>query len=99
MWCSLVNAKMIFKLRQTQYKKQKVIITNKNNDYNVLQWNARGLSQSKMTELRKMAIEHEVDTIIIVEAHISEENMKYYNISGFNSYALYKNRQIANAIK
>ena len=65
---------------------------------NVLQWNAGGLSHPKMTEIKHIAHKYDIDILLINEANVSANNIKYYNIKGYKIHALYKARQIASGI-
>ena len=64
----------------------------------ILQWNAGGLSQGKKAELQKIIEDKEIDVFIIQEANISEDQLKYFQVPGFNIYILPKTRQIASGI-
>jgi len=64
----------------------------------ILQWNARGLSQSKKTELRLNLVKHDVDIFAIMEATLTAEKLIYYQLNGYTLYSLPKYRQIASGI-
>ncbi|KAG8193050.1 hypothetical protein JTE90_028162 [Oedothorax gibbosus] len=66
--------------------------------FTVLQWNAGGLSASKLAELREIIVEEEVDILIIQEANITEDNIKFYQIRDFTMYGLFKKRKVASSI-
>ena len=68
------------------------------NELNILQWNAGGLSNSKMTEIKQTVQEEDIDVLIINEANVTDANKKFYNIKGYTTYALFKNRQVASGI-
>ena len=70
----------------------------KTEELKILQWNAGGLSTSKMVELKKVMEEERVDILIVNEANVTEENIKRYQMKGYNVQALYKNRQVASGI-
>jgi hypothetical protein len=61
---------------------------------NNLQWNARGLSSPKLTEIKKTVNEENNDVLVINETNVTKENIKFYNTNGYTIYALYKSRQI-----
>ena len=64
---------------------------------NILQWNAGGLSSTKMTELKQITTQNDVD-LIINEANSTAENVKYYNIKDFTTHTLCKARQMASGM-
>ncbi|KAG8174101.1 hypothetical protein JTE90_010330 [Oedothorax gibbosus] len=64
----------------------------------VLQWNAGGLSQSKRMEILQTLGERDVDVFAIMEANLTDKNLKYYSFRGFSLYVLKKFRQVASGI-
>jgi len=48
---------------------------------NINQWNAGGLSNPKMTEIKKTANEENTDVLIIKEANVTNRNIKFYNMN------------------
>jgi hypothetical protein len=46
---------------------------------NIHQWNARGLSNPKMTEIKKTINAENIDVLIIKEANVTNKNIKFYN--------------------
>jgi hypothetical protein len=52
----------------------------------------------KMTEIKKIIIDKNIDVIIINEANVTKENIKFYNLNSYTIYALYKSVQIASGI-
>ncbi|GFS98400.1 hypothetical protein NPIL_383231, partial [Nephila pilipes] len=60
------------------------------NSFQVLQWNAGGLSQSKRTELLMTLREKEIDVFSIMGANLTCENPKYYSFKGYSLYVLPK---------
>jgi exonuclease III len=63
-----------------------------------MQWNAGGLPTTKLTEIKHIIKEKDIDVLIVNEANIVAEKMKYYNIQGFNNYLLPKSRHVASGI-
>jgi ribonuclease HI len=68
------------------------------NNMKVLQWNAGGLKGHKKSELRKTLEDEEIDVFCILEANVTEENIKYLNLENYNLNLLPKSRQIASGI-
>jgi hypothetical protein len=64
----------------------------------ILQWNARGLSSAKMTELKQITTQNDTDLLIINKANTTAENAQHYNIKNFTTYTLFKARQRASGI-
>jgi hypothetical protein len=56
------------------------------------QWNAGGLSNLKMTEIKKTVNEENIDVLIIKEANVTKKkkNIKLCNMNDYNIHALYK---------
>ncbi|KAG8190621.1 hypothetical protein JTE90_017885 [Oedothorax gibbosus] len=52
----------------------------------------------KLAELREIIVEEEVDMLIIQEANITEDNIKFYQIRDFTMYGLFKKRKVASGI-
>ena len=78
--------------------KNALIRAKNNSQLKILHWNAGGLSQAKMTEIKDIVNKNEIDVILINEANINAENVQYYNINKFNIYTLNKKRQVASGI-
>lgn len=66
--------------------------------FTILHWNAGGLSWSKFSELGKIAEEERADVLVILEANITEEKMKYFQLKGYTFHGLFKQRQVASGI-
>ena len=64
----------------------------------ILQWNARGLSQNKKTELHLNLVKHDLDIFTIMEANLTAEKLIYYQLSGYTLYSLPKYRPVASSI-
>jgi hypothetical protein len=47
-------------------------------DLKILQWNARGMSQNKKTELHLNLVKHNVDIFAIMETNLMAEKLIYY---------------------
>jgi hypothetical protein len=60
--------------RASAWKKTALICAKKQWAINILQWNAGGLSPTKVTELMKELVKHEIDIFIINKANISPQN-------------------------
>jgi hypothetical protein len=43
-----------------------------------------------MTEIKKTVNEENSDVLIIKEANVTKENIKFYNMNNYTIYALYK---------
>ena len=52
----------------------------------VLQWNCRGFSHDKKTELRRLLHKEDIDVFGIMETNISEDQTTYYNMKGYVTY-------------
>jgi len=48
---------------------------------NIHQWNPGGLSNAKMTEIKKTVNEENIDVLIIKEATVTNKNIKFYNMN------------------
>ena len=64
----------------------------------VLQWNCRGFSHDKKTELRRLLHKEDIDVFGIMETNISKDQKTYYNMKGYVTYLLPKTRQVASGI-
>jgi len=61
----------------------------------ILHWNAGGLSSAKVTDLKQITTQNNIDLLIVNEANTTAENVQYYNINDFTTHTLFKARQIA----
>ncbi|KAG8196234.1 hypothetical protein JTE90_023793 [Oedothorax gibbosus] len=57
-----------------------------------------GLSWSKFSKLGRFAEEERADVLVILEANITEEKMKYFQLKGYTFHGLFKQRQVASGI-
>ena len=64
----------------------------------IAQWNCRGFSQTKKTELEHLLHEENIDVFGSMEANLAADQMEYFNIKGFTVYILPKARQIASGM-
>jgi hypothetical protein len=48
---------------------------------NIHQWNAGGLSNPKMTGIKKNVNEENIYVLIIKEANVTKKNIKFYNMT------------------
>ena len=64
----------------------------------ILQWNAGALSQTKKVELARTLNKQKIDVFTIMEANLSNEDVKYYHFNGYTLHILQKYRQIASGI-
>ena len=65
---------------------------------NVLQRNAGGLTQDKKTELYNTVSNHKIDIFFVMEANITTENLKKYELKGYVLHNVLKYRQVASEI-
>ncbi|GFX13559.1 hypothetical protein TNCV_3136321 [Trichonephila clavipes] len=70
-------------------------LPNSNSVLRVLQWNAGRLSNSKKTELCKTPISHDINVFSIVEANLTQDNIRFPSLAG---YSLQQNKCIRNKI-
>ena len=95
-WCQMSNSTGKTDIPSQEMKvdsKQKTVPlgTNKfTTKLRILQWNAGGLSPTKMTELKQLTTQTDADILIINEANNTADNTQYYNIKDFTTYMLHK---------
>ena len=56
---------------------------NRRSKIRILQWNAGGLTQAKRIELSKILFDHNIDVFFIQEANLTNDQLKYFNFTGF----------------
>lgn len=51
-------------------------------------WNAGGLTIDKFSDRRQVLVVNDMGIFEIIEAGVASDNMKYFNATGYQAYAL-----------
>ena len=64
----------------------------------ILQWNAGGPFQPKRVEILETLNTHDFDAFSIMDANLTNDNLKYYSFKGYFLFILTKFSQVASSI-
>ncbi|VDN97854.1 unnamed protein product [Rodentolepis nana] len=64
----------------------------------ILQWNAGAMPQDKKIQVQKILQNYDVDIFTIMEANLSDDKLKYYQLPDYTLYLLPNYRQVASGI-
>ena len=90
--------KMVYNYGNKAMKQKNRSCRNDSHYLKILQWNAGALSQPKKTELQTTLTKYNIDVFSIMEANLTSNTLKYYNLKGYTLHLLEKYRQVASGI-